>query len=120
MTSHRIATMALLGLAALAAQAQDATRIVAATVYPDSARVERELKVPGGTRHIALACVPAGVDVSTLQVDGDPELRADIADHLLTGPAGARIVGARQLLHLPADGHRARQRLGLRRPGRLH
>ncbi|MCK9684199.1 DUF4139 domain-containing protein [Scleromatobacter humisilvae] len=78
MTLHHIARVAaatLLALAALETQAQDATRIVAATVYPDSARVERELKVPGGTRHIALACVPAGVDVSTLQVDGDPELR---------------------------------------------
>jgi len=70
-----LAGAALLALAAFEAQAQDATRIVAATVYPDSARVERELKVPGGTRHIALACVPAGVDVTTLQVDGDPELR---------------------------------------------
>ena len=66
---------ALLGLAAFDSQAQDATRIVAATVYPDSARVERELKVPGGTRHISLACVPAAVDVTTLQIDGDPELR---------------------------------------------
>ena len=78
MSLHRIARAAaatLLALAALESQAQDATRIVAATVYPDSARVERELKVPGGTRHIALACVPAGVDVTTLQVDGDPELR---------------------------------------------
>ena len=78
MTPHCIARAVgatLFGLAALAAQAQDATRIVAATVYPDSARVERELKVPGGTRHIALACVPASVDVATLQVDGDPELR---------------------------------------------
>ena len=58
-----------------AAHAQDATRIVAATIYPDSASVERELKVPGGTRHIAIACVPAAVDVATLQVDGDPSLR---------------------------------------------
>jgi uncharacterized protein (TIGR02231 family) len=65
----------LLALAAFPSQAQDATRIVATTVYPDSARVERELKVPGGTRHIVLACVPAAVDVTTLQVDGDPELR---------------------------------------------
>ena len=55
--------------------AQDATRIVAATVYPDSASVERALTVPGGTRHIAIACMPASVDVSTLQVVGDAELR---------------------------------------------
>ena len=71
----RAAGATLLALAALPSPAQDATRIVAATVYPDSARVERELKVPGGTRHIVLACVPAAVDVTTLQVDGDPELR---------------------------------------------
>ncbi len=58
-----------------AAHAQDATRIVAATVYPDSASVERALAVPGGTRHITIACVPASVDVSTLQVDGDVELQ---------------------------------------------
>ena len=78
MTLHRFARAAgasLLALAAARSPAQDATRIVAATVYPDSARVERELKVPGGTRHIVLACVPAAVDVSTLQVDGDPALR---------------------------------------------
>jgi len=78
MKLHRLARTAgatLLGLAALESQAQDATRIVAATVYPDSARVERELRVPGGTRHIVMACVPAAVDVTTLQVDGDPELR---------------------------------------------
>ena len=71
----RAACATLLGFAAFESQAQDATRIVATTVYPDSARVERELKVPGGTRHIVMACVPAGVDVTTLQVDGDPELR---------------------------------------------
>lgn len=71
----RPAAATLLALAAARSPAQDATRIVAATVYPDSARVERELKVPGGTRHIVLACVPAAVDVSTLQVDGDPALR---------------------------------------------
>jgi len=66
---------ALLCLQAEGAGAQDATRIVAATVYPDSAGVERELKVPGGTRHVTIACVPATVDVSTLQVDGDADAR---------------------------------------------
>ena len=66
---------ALLCLGAQAGHAQDATRIVAATVYPDSASVDRELRVPGGTRHVTIACVPAAVDVSTLQVDGDAEAR---------------------------------------------
>ena len=69
------ALAALLCLHAEAARAQEATRIVAATVYPDSAGVERELKVPGGTRHVTIACVPAAVDVSTLQVDGDNQAR---------------------------------------------
>ena len=73
---RRRALAALLTAAgACAVHAQDATRIVAATVYPDSASVERELKVAGGTRHVTLACVPASVDVATLQVEGDPELR---------------------------------------------
>jgi uncharacterized protein (TIGR02231 family) len=73
--------LALAALAALAASlapaahAQDATRIVAATVHPDGATIERELKVPGGTRHIELACLPASVDVSTMQVDGMNDLR---------------------------------------------
>jgi uncharacterized protein (TIGR02231 family) len=71
----RAAGAILLGLAAVEAAAQDATRIVAATVYPDSARVERELKVAGGTRHVVMACLPGGVDLTTLQVDGEPELR---------------------------------------------
>ena len=69
------ALAALLCLHAGAAGAQDGTHIVAATVHPDSASVERELKVPGGTRHIAIACMPAAVDVSTLQVDGDAQLQ---------------------------------------------
>ena len=71
------AAAALAGLLAHAAQAQaqESTRIVAATVYPDSTAVERELKVPGGTRHIVIACMPAAVDVSTLQVDGDAGAR---------------------------------------------
>jgi len=72
---RRRALAALLAAAACAVHAQDATRIVAATVYPDSASVERELKVAGGTRHVTLACVPASVDVATLQVEGDPDLR---------------------------------------------
>jgi len=69
------AMAAAMGVLSVAAHAQEGTRIVAATVYPDSASVERELRVPGGTRHVTIACVPAAVDVSTLQVDGDAEAR---------------------------------------------
>ena len=78
MNSHflaRAVSATLLTLAAFETQAQDAARIVAATVYPDSARVQRELKVTGGTRHVVIACLPGGVDLTTLQVEGDPELR---------------------------------------------
>ena len=57
---------AVMVIAAPAVRAQEGTRIVAATAYPDSASADRELRVPGGTRHIAIACVPAAVDVSTL------------------------------------------------------
>lgn len=71
----RIASATLLACAAFETQAQDAMRIVAATVYPDSARVQRELKAPGGTRHVVIACLPGGIDLTTLQVEGDPELR---------------------------------------------
>ena len=71
----RAAGATLLAVVACETQAQDATRIVAATVYPDSARVQRELKVTGGTRHVVIACLPGGVDLTTLQVEGDPELR---------------------------------------------
>ena len=82
-TSGRAPTMgalagtaaAVMGLFTAHAQAQESTRIVAATVYPDSASVERELRVPGGTRHVTIACVPAAVDVGTLQVDGDADAR---------------------------------------------
>ena len=81
-TARRLAGALTAAALAGAAHAQDATRIVAATMYPDSASVERELKVPGGVRHVTIDCVPEGVDVSTLQVDGDPglklgEVRAD-------------------------------------------
>ena len=77
MSPYRLRTFAALFAlgGVVAAHAQDATRIVAATLYPDSASVERELKVPGGTRHITIACVPAAVDVATLQVEGEPSLR---------------------------------------------
>ena len=78
MTLHFLARAAgttLLAIVACETQAQDTTRIVAATVYPDSARVQRELRVAGGTRHVVIGCLPGGVDLATLQVEGDPELR---------------------------------------------
>jgi uncharacterized protein (TIGR02231 family) len=105
MTSHRpraIANAALLLAAApIGAHAQDVSRIVAATVYADSALVERQLRTPGGTRHVTVACMPPGFRATSLQVDGDATLRvgdvrtepagADEALACARGPADARI-----------------------------
>lgn len=65
---------ALLAASHATTHAADVTRLVAATVHPDGAVVERELKVPGGTRHVEIACLPASLDLSTVQVDGAPDL----------------------------------------------
>jgi len=93
--------VAVLAAAPLASPAQDVSRIVAATVYENSAVVERQLRTPGGTRHVQLACMPPGFDTATLQVDGDPTLHlgemrteplgADEAHACARGPADARI-----------------------------
>ena len=95
------AAAAILCLAATSSHAQETTRIVAATIYPDSASVARELRVPGGTRHITIACVPEAVDVGTLQVDGDADARmGDVratellesrSDECAPAPARARL-----------------------------
>jgi len=105
MTRHRPRALAtgalLLATPPFAAQAQDLSRIVAATVYADSALVERQLRTPGGTRHIQVACMPPGFRAASLQVDGDPTLRvgdvrtesagSDDALACARGPADARI-----------------------------
>ncbi|MEG2045307.1 MAG: DUF4139 domain-containing protein [Comamonas sp.] len=57
---------------AAAAQAQDApnaSRITQVTVYPGSATVQRTLSVPVGARQAVFACLPAGLDAQTLQVN---------------------------------------------------
>jgi len=104
MTSHRpraAASAAILLAMPFAAHGQDVSRIVAATVHADSAIVERQLKTPGGTRHIQLACMPPSFRAASLQVDGDATLRvgdvrtepagADEALACARGPADARI-----------------------------
>jgi len=105
MTHHRpraFASAALLFAATpFAAHGQDVSRVVAATVYADSALVERQLKTPGGTRHVQVACLPPGFRVASLQVDGDATLRVgdvrtepagpDEALACTRGPADARI-----------------------------
>lgn len=69
-----------LGLAVLAplpsaAQAQDTSRIARVTVYPGSATVERVAKVAAGARSLRLACLPASLDVQSLQINADPAVR---------------------------------------------
>ena len=67
----------LAGLAALpaAVHAQDSSRIARVTVYPGSATVERVAKVAAGARSLTLACLPASLDVQSLQINADPAVR---------------------------------------------
>ena len=76
----------LLACAPFAAHGQDVSRVVAATVFDDSVLVERQLKTPGGTRHVQVACLPPGFQVDTLQIDGDASLRVgDVRTEAVTG-----------------------------------
>ena len=79
---------ALLANAPSLATAQDVSRIVAATVFDDSVLVERQLRTPGGTRHVQLDCLPPGFKADTLQIDGDPSLHlGDVRTEPVTGDA---------------------------------
>ena len=85
-TRNLACAFAALAAAPFTAHAQDVSRVVAATIYADGAVVERQLKTPGGTRHIEMACLPPGFDVTTLQIDGDVTLRlGDIRTEPITG-----------------------------------
>jgi len=66
---------ALLSIAASSAHAQDTSRIARVTVYPGSATVERAAKVPAGARSLTLTCLPASLDVQSLQINADPAVR---------------------------------------------
>lgn len=70
-----LVSMALLCSAASPALAQDTSRIARVTVYPGSATVERVAKVPAGARSLTLACLPASLDVQSLQINADPAVR---------------------------------------------
>ena len=59
----------------VAAQVQDTSRIARVTVYPGSATVERVAKVAAGARSLTLACLPASLDVQSLQINADPAVR---------------------------------------------
>lgn len=66
---------ALLHTTAPAAQAQDTSRIARVTVYPGSATVERVAKVAAGARSVTLTCLPASLDVQSLQISADLAVR---------------------------------------------
>ena len=70
-----LVSMALLCSAAAPALAQDTSRIARVTVYPGSATVERVAKVAAGARSLTLACLPASLDVQSLQINADPAVR---------------------------------------------
>ncbi len=55
--------------------AQDSSRIARVTVNPGSATVERVAKVAAGARSLRLACLPASLDVQSLQINADPAVR---------------------------------------------
>ena len=57
------------------AQAPNTSRIARVTVYPGSATVERVAKVAAGARSLTLACLPASLDVQSLQINADPAVR---------------------------------------------
>lgn len=47
------------------------SRIAQVKVYPGSATVERVARIPAGSRSVTIACLPAGLDVQSLQVSAD-------------------------------------------------
>lgn len=75
----RHAALSLLSLLALAAQASTAppteSRITQVKVYPGSATVERMARVAAGSKTITFSCLPAGLDVQSLQVTADAAVR---------------------------------------------
>ncbi|MDP9989586.1 uncharacterized protein (TIGR02231 family) [Variovorax boronicumulans] len=60
--------------APLQTQAAD-SRITQVKVYPGSATVERVARVAAGSRSVTFACLPAGLDVQSLQVSADASVR---------------------------------------------
>jgi uncharacterized protein (TIGR02231 family) len=51
------------------------SRITQVKVYPGSATVERVARVAAGSRSLTFACLPAGLDVQSLQVSADASVR---------------------------------------------
>ena len=71
----RHAALALLSLIALTAQANTESRITQVKVYPGSATVERMARVAAGSKTLTFSCLPAGLDVQSLQVTADASVR---------------------------------------------
>jgi len=61
--------------AVAAAGGADASRITQVKVYPGSATVERVARVAAGSRSVTFACLPAGLDVQSLQVSAGASVR---------------------------------------------
>lgn len=51
------------------------SRITQVKVYPGSATVERVARIAAGSRSVTFACLPAGLDVQSLQVSADASVR---------------------------------------------
>lgn len=51
------------------------SRITQVTLYPGSATVERTVRVAAGTRKLRLSCLPAGLEVQSLNVTADASVR---------------------------------------------
>lgn len=64
-----LASLCLLGTAAAD------SRIARVTVYAGSATVERVARAPAGSRTLSFDCLPAGLDVQSLQVSADAGVR---------------------------------------------
>lgn len=74
------ATAAAAGWLVVSASAQvaapaDNSRISQVKVYPGSATVERVARVAAGSRSVTFACLPAGLDVQSLQVSAGASVR---------------------------------------------
>ncbi|AVQ81161.1 MULTISPECIES: DUF4139 domain-containing protein [unclassified Variovorax] len=63
------------GQAATQPAAFSSSRITQVKVYPGSATVDRVARVAAGSRSVTFACLPAGLDVQSLQVSADASVR---------------------------------------------
>lgn len=61
--------------AQLTAQPPAASRITQVKLYPGSATVERVARVSAGRRTLSFTCLPAGLDVHSLEVSADASVR---------------------------------------------